>query len=155
MGSSPKRISKDVELYYNLDIGDIIKKFRIIDLKTLQRASGKNKKAITRQTTKLKKQGDIVKIKRGKYTLYVWNSKSNPFIQNSNLLLDFDRDYWNRFVYWSIMQKIKGLNWCNKRLAKMQRKLDSLKNKHNVFDKSIDAYIQKMFFNQYKKIITH
>jgi len=111
--------------------------------------TGKRKKSVIRQINGYQKRNQIVKIKKGKYTLYVWNSFDNPFIKNKNLLFNFHRDYCWKFFKWYILGIILGKGFLDRKMKLMNKRLEDLRKNDTEFDKSITSYTHKMFFKGY------
>jgi hypothetical protein len=158
---SQENIKNPENLYANLDIGAIIRKYLFIDRDSLIKASGKSEKAVQNQIAGYVKRNQVIIKRKGKYALYIWNHPNNPFIRNPKLLsFDFD-EYCARYSRHRRLQKtvkflsslhlMNGPAYLLNRFKKSHQSLAELKNQHDDIEKSIDAYIQKMLFNQYNQ----
>jgi hypothetical protein len=162
LNHSQDNINKNTNSYANYDIGATIKKYFFIDLNSLVKASGKSERAVQNQIIGYTKRKQVIIERKGKYALYLWNHPNNPFIKNPKLLcFDFD-DYCAKYSRYRRLQKLikllsslhlmNGPSYLLHRQNKLDERLAGLKSKHDDIEKSIDVYIQKMLFNQYKKL---
>lgn len=142
------------KLYHNLNIMDIVKKYKVIDRQTCMKCLGLNPKKpsdvrkFSRRLRKIKKE--IIRLKRGKYKLYIWNDQSNPFIKDRSLLLEFDADYNRKFAKWYLAGLIYGDKFLQKAEAKMDKRLKVIRRTGTRADKQIIKYIKNMFLRGFR-----
>lgn len=146
---NPEDNSTRRNLYRNLEIADIVKKERAVDPTTLAFLCDKSIRAVRRWASKAESHGEIVKCRRGKYTLYVWNDQSNVFIKHPELILDFDAGYNLLFQKWYLRGLVSpnGEKFFRQQMKKMDKKLKILRRKGTKADKRIIKYVKKGFFN--------
>jgi len=159
---SQENICEPTVFFTNSEIGPIIKHYKRIDLQSLMKASGKPKTTVLNQFKQLKIRNEITLIKKGKFTLYLWNEPNNPFIKDRRLLYEIHDDYCFKYLKWRFIQKvvkvlsslhlINGSAFLLKLQQKMHQKTNELKNNDDEIDKSIADYCHKMFYKQYEKL---
>lgn len=132
-------------MYLDTPIGDIIKEWGAINLGLLIETSKKNRRYVLRELRELKKQRKIIEIKRGRYAIYLFNSKRNPFI--------------NIFYHWDIEKPIrtrvmiyKGWNYRNRRSAKLEERNNKIKLTPKQL--RLREYVRKMFLSEKPKFST-